>query len=38
MFGDLGHGFIALTAAIGMIVWEKQIARNNESELIGMMF
>jgi len=38
MFGDLGHGFIALLAAIGMIVWEKQIARSNESELFGMMF
>ena len=33
MFGDLGHGFIATVTALGMIIYEKRIARSKIQEV-----
>ncbi|KAF8344008.1 V-type ATPase, V0 complex, 116kDa subunit family [Cantharellus anzutake] len=38
MFGDLGHGFIATITAIGMILFEKQIAKTQIHEILEMFF
>lgn len=38
MFGDFGHGFIMLLAAIAMIYWEKPLAKGKQDELFGMAF
>lgn len=38
MFGDLGHGFIMLCAALAMIYWEKPLQRSKQDELFSMAF
>jgi V-type H+-transporting ATPase subunit a len=38
MFGDLGHGFIMVCAAIAMILYEKRLARAKLDEIVGMAF
>ncbi|KAF2153904.1 vacuolar ATPase 98 kDa subunit [Myriangium duriaei CBS 260.36] len=38
MFGDLGHGFIMLCAAIAMIYWEQPLQRSKQDELFSMAF
>ncbi|KDQ18566.1 hypothetical protein BOTBODRAFT_28956 [Botryobasidium botryosum FD-172 SS1] len=38
MFGDMGHAFLMLLTAIGMIVFEKRIAKADTGELFGPFF
>ena len=38
MFGDLGHGFIMLAAAIAMIAFERRLGRGKLDELVSMAF
>jgi len=38
MFGDFGHGFIMLCAAIAMIYFEKPLSRGKQDELFAMAF
>jgi len=33
MFGDIGHGFILLTFALGMILYERKLARSDLGEV-----
>jgi len=37
MFGDFGHGFLMVTAAVAMIYWEKKLKKVRD-ELFGMAF
>ncbi|KAF5324690.1 hypothetical protein D9611_004100 [Ephemerocybe angulata] len=38
MFGDIGHGFIILIAAVYMILREKAMAKQDNGEIIGQFF
>ena len=38
MFGDTGHGFIMLCAALAMIYFEKRLSRSKLDELVSMAF
>lgn len=38
MFGDLGHGFLTFSAALAMVLFEKQLAKSDLGEIIGTFF
>ena len=38
MFGDIGHGFIILVAAILMILFERQMAKADLGEILGQFY
>jgi V-type H+-transporting ATPase subunit a len=38
MFGDIGHGCITFFAALGMILYERKLARADLGEIIGQFF
>lgn len=38
MFGDIGHGFIVMTSAVFMILFEKKMAAADLSELVSPVF